>query len=344
MRSKSNKDIDWELLAKYLCGESSDEENALIHSWSEKDRQNLQLLSSLRDKWEKIPLMNIDESGTDIAWEKVRQKVGGSRIIIPSHTARRITLRPSPSLAYLARVAALVVLILGSSYLIISRFTAISSLLTGATIVASDPANGKSIQLSDGSTVYLNADSRIVYNENRKEHIRNVRLKGEAFFEVRHDMENPFIVTAKNAIIRVTGTSFNIRTEENTGIVSVFVESGSVEVSRKGSDLLPVIIEAGYSGLVTAAKIERVIPADPNLLSWKTKNLVFHETKMADVLEALNHTFHRNIVCKDERIMDFRFTGNFNNQPVDTILQVLSTAFHLKVDFGDEAIELQLEK
>jgi ferric-dicitrate binding protein FerR (iron transport regulator) len=243
----------------------------------------------------------------------------------------------------MARIAAIIVLMLGSSYLIVSRFSTITSFLTGKMIVASDPANGKSIRLPDGSQVHMNASSRIVYSENKKEHTREVRLTGEAFFNVLHDEENPFIVTAGNALIRVTGTSFNIRADDYNGQVSVFVESGSVEVSHTGSDLSPVIIEAGFSGLVTATKIERINTIDPNLLSWKTRNLVFNETKMTEVLEALNHTYHRNIICREKQIMDFRFTGNFNDQPVDTILQVLCTAFHLEAESRYESIELRLE-
>ena len=343
MRKKKNKNIDWTLLAKYLSGETSAEENAAVHGWETQDGENRQLIRTLREKWEKIPFISEEKFDTDQAWKNVSHTVTATPVITPMRENGSLFRKPAPSLAYFARIAAIIVLMMGSSYLIVSRYSAITSFLTGKMIVASDPAAEKSIVLPDGSQVHLNASSKIVYSENKKEHTRKVRLTGEAFFDVRHDEENPFIVSANNAIIRVMGTSFNIIAEEGDGPVSVFVESGSVELSSTGSYLSPVIIEAGFSGLVTATKIERISTTDPNLLSWKTRNLVFHEATMTEVIEALNHTFHTNIICREEQIMDFRFTGNFNDQPVDTVLQVLCTAFHLQFESGDESIELRLE-
>ena len=341
MKGTKNRNIDWELLAKYLCGESTAKENALVKEWESLDEENRKLLHKLRDRWKKIQDLDEDPYNTEDAWKNVRFNVTGKPM---GHQLMHNgeTRKPVHSLSYFARIAAVIVLLLGSSYLIISRFSAITTLITGRVTVVADPASSKTTYLPDGSQVQLNASSRIVYKENRNEHTRTVSLTGEAFFDVRHDTEKPFIVTAGNAIVRVTGTSFNIRAEEGASQVSVFVESGTVEVSCSCSALSPVMLGACFSGVVTASGVETLLAADPNLLSWKTKSLVFKETPIAEVLEALNHTYHTNITCREEQILDYHFTGNFNDQPVDTILQVLCTAFSLEAKTGDDSVELRL--
>jgi ferric-dicitrate binding protein FerR (iron transport regulator) len=342
MRRTNYSSIDWTLLARYLNRESSDGDEAAVHDWLNKDEQNRKLLETVREKWEKINVMGEEKFDVDLAWKNVRQRITGTGEQYQGPGTGRLLKKPAPSFAFIARIAAIIILILGSSYLLISQFTTISSFLTGTTVVESDAAGGKSVRLPDGSLIQLNASSRIIYNENKKEHLRKVRLTGEAFFNVSHDAGNPFIVNANKAVVRVIGTSFNINAGEDK--VSVYVESGKVELSGTGSDQSPVIIEAGFAGTVTGSRIERFSPTNPNILSWKTKNLVFHETRMTEVLEALNHTFHRNIICAEEKIGDLHFTGNFNNQPVDTILQVLSTAFDLTVEYKSSSIELKLDE
>jgi len=343
MKRTYYKSIDWTLLARYLNRESYAGDEAAVYDWLYKDEQNRKLLETVREKWEKIYIMGEEKYDVDLAWKNVRQRITGAREQYPDPGVGRLLKRPAPSFTFIARIAAAIILITGSSYLIVSQFTTISSFLTGATVVQSDASGEKSVRLPDGSLVDLNASSRIIYSENEKEHLRNVRLKGEAFFNVSPDAGNPFMVTANNAVVRVIGTSFNINAGEDKDKVSVYVESGKVELSGIGSEQSPVIIEAGFAGTVTGSKIERFSPTNSNMLSWKTKNLVFHETRMTEVLEALNNTFHRNIICKQEKIGNFRFTGNFNNQPVDTILQVLSTAFNLTVEYENSSIELKLE-
>jgi hypothetical protein len=95
------------------------------------------------------------------------------------------------------------------------------------TITTSDTA--VSFFLPDSTHIILNKKSSLTYPENFSGDARRVTLNGEAFFEVKHNAEMPFIITAGNTETKVLGTSFNIKQDESKGNVEVSVMTGKVQ-------------------------------------------------------------------------------------------------------------------
>lgn len=97
--------------------------------------------------------------------------------------------------------------------------------------VTTRPGSKTKMQLPDGTTVMLNAGSNISYNEIFNSNTREVHLSGEAYFDVTHDKERPFIIHTNSLDIRVLGTAFNVRSYPNEKTTETSLLRGSVEIS-----------------------------------------------------------------------------------------------------------------
>jgi ferric-dicitrate binding protein FerR (iron transport regulator) len=342
MKKDKMEHIDWEKMAKLINGEASSEDKSEMEDWLSADEENRKLYNTLKRNWDKTGMMNKEQYDVDKAWNKLNMRINEGvqeqhgPISTDMGSGRRILQAP------LFRVAAVIILLLGMAYLLTNRSsTGISFFAVGHTY-ESAPDSEQSLQLPDGSQVFMNASSRMDYREKKRTSTREVRLQGEAFFDVSPDSKRPFIVHAGPAVIRVVGTSFNIKTFSEDQRVEVSVESGRVELMGSGRQSSSIVLEPGYTGLLSEGSLSKIKTEDDNLLSWKTKDLVFRELNLNEVIEVLSSTFHRDIVLEQESIASFHFTGNFNDQPIDTVLKVLCTAFDLTYEDQGSSIILSL--
>ena len=93
-------------------------------------------------------------------------------------------------------------------------------------------AQRKTIQLPDGTQVWLSPSTLVEYPSVFEGAARKVKLSGEAFFEVAHDASHPFIITSDNIQTKVLGTSFNIQAYHNQKKIAVMVVTGKVKISN----------------------------------------------------------------------------------------------------------------
>src|SRR5690606_31670859 len=89
----------------------------------------------------------------------------------------------------------------------------------------------KQLVLPDGTKVWLNADSRLVYDGLLEGDTREVRLEGEAYFDVTRNVNRPFIITTDKISIRVLGTTFNVKAYPDDARTEATLISGEIELS-----------------------------------------------------------------------------------------------------------------
>ncbi len=206
------------------------------------------------------------------------------------------------------------------------------------------PLNLKVVTLSDGSTVKLNANTRMEYPESFDTNIRKVKLSGEAFFEVKRDTLRPFFIETTNASIEVLGTSFNVSAYPHAELVEVNVRTGKVKLTQYAegnSGRKSAILPAGERGWlkVTAGEIGHVNQLSPNYTSWITKEITFQHTPLKEVFSVLENTYHVNFKMADPGIGAIPYTANFANLNLEYIVEVIARTHHLKViRDGDEII------
>ena len=162
--------------------------------------------------------------------------------------------------------------------------------------IATHAAHRQSITLADGTRVELNARTQLVVENGKTE--RRVRLtEGEAFFQVSKDPTRPFIVQTPSGSVRVTGTTFNVRTESPTAL-DVLVVEGSVQVSNSQSGSAPVALHANdhLSSVNRIVTVQSLSAQDvENALAWRQGKTVLRDTPLTEALARFARYHGRSI-------------------------------------------------
>ncbi|MDN3668919.1 FecR family protein [Echinicola jeungdonensis] len=198
-------------------------------------------------------------------------------------------------------------------------------------IVKVNPAGQKSqMKLSDGTIVHLNSESKLTFPKKFNDSIRYVALEGEAFFEVEENKEKPFIVQVDGIEIKVLGTSFNVKKEEE---VSVALVSGKVAVKdTKGKEVL-----LSPNEMVTYQKDGEYSKSgfDPfETIGWKDKYLVFRGDDFLEVKRKLEKWYGVEIIRERPLQKDWSYTGQYYHETLERVLEGISATseFEYKID------------
>lgn len=157
------------------------------------------------------------------------------------------------------------------------------------------------LTLSDGTEVWLNANSRLTYPTAFKGSERKVSLQGEAYFKVTHDAHHPFIVKAGDMQTRVLGTEFNVNASDASHPHVTLVQ-GSVKVTAGHSDKVIVPGEDAAVNEQGAIKISHVDTND--VACWKDGIQLFNDTSLRDILLQLGSWYNVSVVCHDEALLN----------------------------------------
>lgn len=188
----------------------------------------------------------------------------------------------------------------------------------------------ESFYLPDGSHVSLNAGSKLTYPEHFTGDNREIYLSGQAFFQVYHDTEHPFIVKTKSMDIKALGTSFEVFSVDSASYTEMILSEGAVEVSTKRSegegDVFLVFPDEKLSyELNGKAEIEKV---DANRYSawYRGGKPRFKNEKLAMVLPRLESWYGIHIECPEELAGKYSFTFSIHNESLELLLNIISNS------------------
>lgn len=311
-----NKETIDNILAKHFSGEPLlPEETEFIGKWkqaNEKEYGALQQLLSSTEQQSDLPveMLSID---VNAAWMKVDKKRTSTKSIPLNLNKFR----------WIA-VAASICLLIGSGIWFSKSYNPIVTFSSGDT-------SSQSITLADGSIVTLNKNSSLEFQKRMKTQ-RNVKLTGEAFFEVARNEAVPFIIETNNARVKVLGTSFNVKTNERG--TTVHVKTGKVELSK---DNKKIILTAGEQGLLSSGKIEKQAINNENYLAWKTKKLVFDKKSIIEVAAALQEYYNTPIIIYGNA-QNCKVSTAFTSETLIQALDELKLLLHFDYKKDDKGI------
>lgn len=302
------------LIHKYLTEEISLEEKRILDVWLAASVENQRTFQEVKQIW-----MNAesDELVTDehfrVELEKLESAV--------NETARKDDLIKKYKKRNSRKNLVFVVMLLTAGVLIGMPFFKPQKI---DTVYFSNEQNKKVI-LSDSTVILLNDNASIRYTSSKN--VRHVVLSGEAMFDVKRE-RRPFMVSTKDIIVRVTGTSFIVRTFP-TEPDEVIVISGSVDVEYKDKRITLTKGERLHS--LSVDGLEKAINMDPNFNSWYTRKLVFKNTDLEEVLRLIEELYNITFQVNGKQILTCRFTGKFNDAKLEDVLNTLS--FSMDIDF-----------
>lgn len=212
--------------------------------------------------------------------------------------------------------------------------------------VSAPPRSKTNLVLPDNTMVWLNADSKLTYNEGFGISNRNVTLTGEAFFDVKKSTI-PFVIHANDIRIKVLGTAFNVKAYPNEKTTETSLIRGRIEVSfdkrpgekffLKPNEKLIVANEAGKEKktgktepIVVLKELTRTLDSIIVETSWLNNKLVFQDESFSEIAEKMQRWYGVIIEFKDERIARERMSGTFTTETIQEALERLqmTTRFH----------------
>ncbi|MGK4225859.1 FecR family protein [Parabacteroides distasonis] len=183
-----------------------------------------------------------------------------------------------------------------------------------------------SIVLSDGTRVILNAGTTLSYPTAFVSNQREVKVNGEAFFEVSHDKDHPFIVSAENVKVKVLGTKFNVKAYKEDDHIEVTLTEGKVGVGLRGHHDM-MYISPGQQALFNKMK-QSFSKYEVNLdyyTSWKEGKFYFKSVTFLEIAKQLERRFNVHISVEPAKLQRTVFSGDFvRGENLEQILRIIT--------------------
>jgi len=182
------------------------------------------------------------------------------------------------------------------------------------------------LTLSDGSRVWLNAASSLHFPAAFSGKERKVELTGEGYFEVAHNKEKPFIVTANNMDVQVLGTRFNINAYSDENSIKTTLLEGSVRISKGNTTRIMIPgDQASMDNLTGEITIKKDADLD-EAVAWKNGKFIFQSADIKSIMRQLEKWYDVNVVY-DRNVTDEEFVGSISRQVnISQILDMLKKA------------------
>lgn len=313
------------LLLKYLQGKCSDEEKARVTRWLDADPNNMKEYLALR-KLTDIMIWHSDAA-------VVAAGKSGMRRIIPY--GRKAVVE-------LLKIAA--IFILG---LLVTRYILPGQRESDVAIAMQTlhvPAGQRAeITLEDGSRVWLNANSTLIFPTHFAGGSREVELDGEGFFDVTSDPTNPFIVNTAKYDVKVWGTRFNLLAYSESENFETALLEGAVEVLPQGHTsgyrLRPAERIYQKEGKMVVGPIRHM-----DYFLWTEGILSFDDASFSEVMLQLELYFDLDIDVKNKRSLSYRCSGKFRTKDgVEHILKVLQVENRFKYRIDEKLNKITIE-
>lgn len=308
--------MDKDTLYRFFEGNASFEEEETIKRWLETSPENQRVLLKERKVFDAGLLLGEEE--------KIRRE-------------KRLTklYRPSSLRTTFFKAAALILLALSVNYAY-QEWVLPKEPIRMQTITV--PAGQRvNIMLPDGSNVWLNARTTIRYPFSFREEKREVRLDGQAYFDVVKDEKKPFIVQTDKATVEVFGTQFDVEAYSDREEFETTLMSGSVRVVSAANPLDRLVLAPDSKAYLEDGKLKSAKVDDYNLYRWKEGLICFRGETFLRIMKDFEKYYGITIEVKNREVLKYFYTGKFRQSDgVDYALRVLQKDIRFTYQRDDE--------
>ncbi|MGD2034626.1 MAG: FecR domain-containing protein [Bacteroidales bacterium] len=205
----------------------------------------------------------------------------------------------------------------------------------------SDYGQQKKISLVDGTSVRLNAGTKVRFPENFDPEKRELYLEGQAFFDVERDTARPFIITTTDMQVKVLGTSFDIRSYKEEAITVITVLTGKIEVTVEGQEEKVFLLANEQLMINKEMKSCNTDNVDAHkCIAWINGILRFDNVPLKVVFMQMERWFDIEIVALPGVNLDCFVSGQHQNEGIFRILEALKFSHGVEYDFKDQQIQI----
>lgn len=319
MNSKEQERV----LREYLNGQDSPEGKALFDEWTQ----------SLYDE-NSLPI-----SDTEEVLSQTQQRMWAH--ISPKTSSPIIRLVPSWGLRL--GVAASILFISVLAWLWIAKFhQPISESELSYQTIKTKSGEHATVILEDGTKVFLNGASSLRFPKELKGLTRHVYLEGEAYFEVTHNLQQPFVVSSKHLNTTVKGTTFDVHDYAQDSQANVTVLTGKVAVeiadnTKHNCLILPNQMCTYENG--KAFLTQSVVADASESISWRERKVYFKRECMGLVFRKLERMYNVSFQIKNPQLLDCIWIASFENASLEEVLQSMQSSLGIQYQIkGKEVI------
>ncbi len=324
------------LVEKFFANQTTPGESKKVLEWLETTdgadylKKRFQKDSQLLDRDDLRSL--VPELESNNLFSSIEKEINNRRKIL--------SLRRANWQGTVVKAAAAVLVILSASLFAISHHQFLEN-----QIVEREPAifqtqdeQHREITLRDSTVVRMNSNSEMIVSKDYDRGTREITLTGEAYFDVAHDPDQPFIVHANQSTVEVLGTAFNVRSVTGQDNVQVAVIEGVVSFKNKKINTEKnnhsVILSQGQYGYMDLAEGSITVDeiAINNYLTWKSGRFVFDGVALNQVCLQLSRLYDVSCGFEDANMKNLQLTANFSDHSLEKTLEVI--ALSLEIDFS----------
>ena len=364
-----------ELITRKLAGEASLSEQAALHAHLQEHPEDQYFFEILQQFWvKKNTGISLSERELyDAHFEYIIQQAENDQILENIETDVYVLTAKKAFLFKRIAVAAVVMTLVIAGYLLYKpakQESQVAGIAPSTEIRARSGTRSKMI-LPDGSSAWLNSGSKLIYDSNPGDSIREVTLEGEAFFDVVHDARHPFIVHTSGINIRVLGTMFNVKSYEGESTIETTLLRGMIQVENKNVPGSPKVIMRPHEKLIFNKADQRITKSStdtrhktaentvipPNTMvittlprdkpdtalvetAWVYNKLIFDGDSFEELSKKMERWFNVSIHFKNRRAAQCRLHGVFENENIEQALQALQLTSGFKYSINGNEIEI----
>ncbi len=323
-------DIPYDLLIRYSRKQATQDEIMQVEQWLSDDG-HLSLYLDLKKEWTYIDDLSTVTPDKNRVWQKIQANTGKQR---PKEGTRQLLLFKSVAAASVA-----LAIISIAFYMLRMQRDQIQP-LQYTTI--STRANEKSkVELADGTVVWLNLKSHIIFDNQYNIEQREVTADGELFFDVKPS-NRKFVVHAGGIKIEVLGTSFNIKTSGVDGHIDISLVKGKIVVrSKKDNERLFTMDSLQHATINKSDLSHTLLPSNTsNCNAWTRESLPMYNEPLGNIINKLESWYGVTIDITGLDL-DKRYTFDLQNETVNDFLELFATITPIEYDIEGKKISIR---
>lgn len=354
--------LPWELLDKYFKKQITNSEQHLLENWIADSEEHALLFKEIDANIKAgFPFPGNFNEDTFQTWSELKE----------DYKIPRYFSMPLKKLYRLAAAIMIPLLLMGGlGGFFITKSYIKNDTNNALTTIYSPGGQKTKVILPDKSIVWLNARTTLKYASAFNEKQRNVYIDGEAFFDVTHDKNRPFIVQTSTINIKVYGTTFNVKAYKEDNITEATLVKGKISIeglSVSGEDGNEIIIhpnetfsyvkdkaafekaklpESTTQDKIVSKRVEPIIQIAQKvdvalIVAWKDGKLCFKDENFATLAYKLEQWYNVKIHFEDTEVQEIKYTGNFEKENINQVLKYLQMLTPFEYDMKLNEINIR---
>ncbi len=338
------------LIIRYLSGNAGSEESEFLIKWLEESHDHRLEYFRTKRLWLEMREKEKLIYRTDKSWRRLENR------IVNNDTIQKNKVMKFRYNWKTISVAASIAILIGISLYQGITLDNLRRIDDNINEISAPPGSRTKVSLPDGSSVWLNSGSSLRYTNDFGLKNRKVNLSGEAYFNVRHLGNIPFVVNTSALDIKVLGTEFNVKAYPDENSIETTLIKGEVEVntSKKGSIYSPIVLKSRQKIIYEKGKedweMENVEETDDKLeikdsnadvpesnirianvskpeddAAWKDEKLIIKSETLDEMARKLERYYNVEIIFRDDSLKNYRFSGTLDQVTIEEVFRAIES-------------------